>query len=154
MNIIVPESSQYFPYAYFAEFNAGGLDIELKLVKKEEKAIPDNSTIIPVGIFCFHGAKKEGNAKFEMLSKYYEINDFVESENYKISFPFSAEEIETIENYMNCLFYFGIGEPPKGARRARGYKNGYGIEFSIEDFTKKPVRFGTIRDKELISREE
>jgi len=154
MNVIVPESSQHFPYEYCAELNASGLDIELILDNKEEKAIPDNSTIIPVGIFCFHGAKKEGKAKFEMLSKYYEIKDFVESEKYKISFPFSVEEIKTIKDYINCIFYFAFGDPPKGARRARGYKHGHGIEFTIEDFTKKPVTFGTIKDKELISREE
>jgi hypothetical protein len=153
-NIILPESSPYFLYDYCAELNAGGLDIYLHLTPNDEKAIPDNSIIIPIGVFCFYGNKKGGNPNFEMLSKYYEIKEFVEFENYKIHFPISDEEIKTINNYRSCIFYFAFGEPAKGNRRARGYKHSYGIEFSMGDFPENPVAFGTKRDKELIIGEE
>jgi hypothetical protein len=148
-NLILPLSSPDFPYDYCAEFNAGGIDIEIHLDKNNGKEIPDNSKIIPIGIFCFHDPKKTGKPKFEMLSKYYEINDFVESDNYKIHFPFLVEEIKSIKNYRSCIFYFAIGDPAKGARRARGFRYPYGLEFSIENFPKKSVTFGTLSGTEV-----
>jgi len=142
-NIILPESSAKFPYEYSGELNNEGVDIRLHIPGQEGKIIPDNSNIIPIGVFCFHNPKKEGKTKFEMISKYYEISDFSEADDYKIHFPMTADEIKTIKNYKSCIFYFAIGEPPRGAKRARGFRHSHGLEFEIENLLKKPIMFGT-----------
>jgi hypothetical protein len=141
-NVILPVLNP-FPYNYSANFNTGGVDIELHISTGSEKKILDNSTIIPVGIFCFFDAKKAGNAKFEMISNYYETEYVNSSDRYRIHFPITPNETKTIKRYKGCVFYFAIVEHARSLKRVRWFRHNKGIEFSIEEYPKKSVVFGT-----------
>jgi len=142
LNVILPESKS-FPYYYNAEFKKDCVDIELLISDGTEKYILDNSRIVPVGIFCFFDAKKTSKAKFEMISKYYEIDPFLTKDKYKILFPISTEDLKTIKDYKNCVFYFAITEHAKSLKRVRWFRHNKALEFSMEGFPKKSVKFGT-----------
>ena len=141
-NCILPVSNS-FPYYYKANFNKDCIDIELSITDKGSDGIQHRSLIIPVGIFSFFDSRKAGKPKFEMLAKYYEIEEFISADKYKIHFPLSAGEVKTIKNYKSCIFYFAIIEHARKLKRVRWFRHNKGLEFSIEGFPKKSVKFGT-----------
>ncbi len=141
-NVIAPVSDS-FPYNYSAKLNKDSIEIDLNIPSDiEMRRIHENSIIIPVCIFSFFDPKKKNKSNFEMISKYYQIDNFISADRYRIQFPILPEDLIIIKNYKRFVFYFVIIEHSRNLKRVRWFRHEQGAEIAMDGFPKKGVEFG------------
>ncbi|MDR3665994.1 MAG: hypothetical protein P4L35_04015 [Ignavibacteriaceae bacterium] len=59
-------------------------------------------------ILCAYNPKRRANKKYELIPKFYIINNFVYTEDNDLSIAFEPEEAERIWKYKNLILYFTI----------------------------------------------
>jgi len=94
----------------------------------------------PVGIICPFDPKKKSKTRFEMISKWYDIEEFTPRKYAEFFFRFDTKDVEIMSKYSNCIAYFTFVENSNSGIKTKWYQFG-SEEFSLGGYPEKEIVF-------------
>jgi hypothetical protein len=106
-NIIIPYSHNGVTISQTV-WNKQGIDFSIPPCPEFFDFPERGVALTGAAIICAYNPKRRANRKFELISKYYTVNDFIYKEGNDLSIAFEPEEAEKIWKYKNLILYFTI----------------------------------------------
>jgi hypothetical protein len=106
-NIIIPNSHKGLTISQTV-LNKDGIDFSIPPCP-DFFDFPDSGIVLTgAAILCAYNPKRRADRKFELIPKFYTVNDFIYTERNDLSIAFEPEEVEKIWKYKNLILYFTI----------------------------------------------
>jgi hypothetical protein len=96
--------------------------------------------LTPVGIICPFDPIGKSKVKFEMISKWYDIEEFAPWDYKEFFFRFDATDLEIMSKYKNCIIYITFVEETGSGKKTKWYQFG-SEEFSLEGYPDNEIVF-------------
>ena len=106
-NIIIPDSHKGFTISE-AVLNNQGIDFSIPPDPNFFDFTENGIALTGAAIICAYNPKRRAKQKFELIPKYYTVNDFIYTERNDLTIAFEPEEAEKIWKYKNLILYFTI----------------------------------------------
>ena len=94
----------------------------------------------PVGIICPFDPKRKSKVNFEMISKWYDIEEFSPWNCKEFFFQFDKTDLEIISKYKNCIIYITFVEEYGSGKKTKWYQFG-SEEFSLSGYPENEIVF-------------
>lgn len=138
-NIIIPDTPRTLAY-FKAILSREGITIQNDYPEEVYIHPYTKRKLTPVALICPFDSKGKSKVKFEMISKWYDIEEFVPWDHKEFFFKFDATDLEIMSKYKNCIIYITFVEEAGSGKKTNWYQFG-SEEFSLSGYPDNDIVF-------------